>query len=341
MDKQFVMVINTNHNFIPFIFTDIRSDKRVIVLDDISKKPGKKFISTIYRIHTSLKINNVINLPFKKIWGNTLENIDWKNNIEYYIIFTTLWPLDKKYLEEKKKKFNVKYILYLIDTWNGPYIDKVKYYTDKLGIKFDYIFSFDPMDSKKYNFIYSDTHYSTTLINKKHSDIKYDLYLVASAKTRGRLPIFHAIYKELHEHNVSTLYRVNWVPKEKQKYQEGIIYNELISYPDAVEEAINSNCILEVLAKGQAGATLRYYEAVCYNKKLLTNNKNVVNLPFYNPDYIHIFEKPEDIDCDWVKERIPVDYHYDGRFSPTHLIDRIIELEEEKEGKTGGSEQAS
>ena len=110
-----------------------------------------------------------------------------------------------------------------------------------------------------------------------------------------------------------------------------IIYNKRIPYSEVVEKNKASNCILEIISSGQSGASLRYYEAVCYNKKLLTNNKNVVNLPFYNPDYIHVFEKPEDIDWDWVKERIQVDYHYDGRFSPTHLIDKIIELEEEKE----------
>ena len=42
---------------------------------------------------------------------------------------------------------------------------------------------------------------------------------------------------------------------------------------------------------------------------------------------MHIFEKAEDIDWDWVKERIPVDYHYDGRFSPVHIIDEIEYLE--------------
>lgn len=103
-----------------------------------------------------------------------------------------------------------------------------------------------------------------------------------------------------------------------------------------IEVEVKSNCILEVLATGQSGATLRYYEAVCYNKKLLTNNKNIVNLPFYNPEWMHVFENTEDIDWGWVKERVPVDYHYDGRFSPIHLIDRIIELEEQKEAQSGG-----
>ncbi len=52
-----------------------------------------------------------------------------------------------------------------------------------------------------------------------------------------------------------------------------------------------------------------------------------------------VFEKPEDIDWEWVKERITVDYHYDGRFSPRHLIDKIIELEEEREKKKNGEKE--
>lgn len=74
-------------------------------------------------------------------------------------------------------------------------------------------------------------------------------------------------------------------------------------------------------------------------QELLTTNKNIVDMLFYDLRYMKVFEKPEDIDWAWVKERIPVDYHYDGRFSPKHLIDKIIELEEEKERKGLGKEQ--
>lgn len=93
----------------------------------------------------------------------------------------------------------------------------------------------------------------------------------------------------------------------------------------------HSNCILEVLIEGMTGATLRYNEAVCYNKKLLTNNKNIVNLPFYDPRYMRVFDSPDDIDVEWVRKQVPIDYHYDGRFSPTHIIDEILELEEQRQ----------
>jgi hypothetical protein len=38
---------------------------------------------------------------------------------------------------------------------------------------------------------------------------------------------------------------------------------------------------------------------------------------------MRVFKSALDIDVDWVSKRDVVDYHYDGRFSPTHLIDLI------------------
>ena len=43
-----------------------------------------------------------------------------------------------------------------------------------------------------------------------------------------------------------------------------------------------------------------------------------------------IIEKVEDIDWNWVKEDIEVDYHYNGEFSPLRLMEDIIKSCEEK-----------
>ena len=82
---------------------------------------------------------------------------------------------------------------------------------------------------------------------------------------------------------------------------------------------------MEILQKGQTGPTLRYFEAVCYNKKLLTNNPHIVNFPFYKPEWMKIYQKPEDIDINWLKEKEQIDYGYNGEFSPTKLIDFLYE----------------
>ena len=69
--------------------------------------------------------------------------------------------------------------------------------------------------------------------------------------------------------------------------------------------------------------SLRYFEAIVYNKKLLTNNPEVVELPYYDERYMRVFESIEDIDVDWVKAIEKIDYKYKGEFSPLGIIEYI------------------
>ena len=84
-----------------------------------------------------------------------------------------------------------------------------------------------------------------------------------------------------------------------------------------------ASCIFDATEKKQNGVTLRYFEAVCYNKKLITDNDFVKQLPFYNPDFIQVYDKVENIDIEWIKRDIKVDYGYDGRFSPVHFLQKL------------------
>lgn len=38
-----------------------------------------------------------------------------------------------------------------------------------------------------------------------------------------------------------------------------------------------------------------------------------------------IYEKPEDIDIEWIKKEENIDFGYSGEFSPTHMVDYLIE----------------
>ena len=331
LPKQFLFVLYESA-VSQYMFDDLDSDKRVTVIKGFLKTIHNPIINYLRKVHLSLIINRRINLPFKNIWHCSLRDVKWNHKTQYYVILvnSALRLADYKYLSRIRNKYNIKYILLMVDPWDSnKYSIPARYFADKLG--FDYIFSFDPVDCKKYNFIYTNVPY-IKLCNDVPNTIDYDIYLIANVSTRGGADVFHNIFKRLKDAGLSISYRlVNVLPKD-QIYKNEIIYNKTMEYPEVIKDVERSNCILEVLANGQTGATYRYYEAVCYNKKLLTTNKNVVNLPFYNPEYMKVFEKPEDIDCEWIKERIPIDYGYDGRFSSTHLIDKIIELEDQKEG---------
>lgn len=334
MKRQFIMVVMKENPLTRYNFADLFHDDRIIILDGWVHEARNKLLRFLKKIHFSRKINKIIDLPLKHLWGYTLDDIERRDDTQYYVIAVNFCQVDIKYLQKKREELPIKYVLFSQDAWDDRRYSSInRYYDEKLH--FDMIFTIDNADANKYGFIYSDHHYSM-LLDSEPVKIKYDLYYIGVNK--GRYQKLLDIFSVLKSGGISMYYRIADVPRAERKYQEDIIYasyKDRISYPEVVNGVKAANCILEVLIDIQSGATLRYYEAVCYNKKLLTNNKNVVNLPFYNPEYIHVFEKPEDIDWNWVKERIPVDYHYDGRFSPTHLIDRIIELEEQKEAQAG------
>ncbi len=153
------------------------------------------------------------------------------------------------------------------------------------------------------------------------------MYFVGANKA-GRNAFIEQIHQRCLEAGVRTDFHCIDHPSAPRKpYMEnppGLEYRKReIPYEEVVSHVLSANCILEVVGKGQKVQTARYYEAVCYNKKLLTNNPTVKELSFYDPRYMKYFETADDIDFDWVKEKADIDYHYAGEFSPLHILDEL------------------
>ena len=309
------------------VFADLYNDERVDILDSQYYGYGCKAIRFIRSVHFSRKINGFIKLPFKSVWY-TLSKYKFNTDDNYLVIFPDVIPYDSNFMRKLKSKYNIKYVLLVMNRWLSYGAKRIR---DRFETNlFDYVFTFDSDDAQKYGFILFDSYYSVFVPKSIECDEK-DLLFVGIGR-EDRLSTILDVFEDAEMNHIYTDFNVlkdKMCPEIDAKYSTNKmkILEKSMPYEKVVEKIISDNCILEVLSPGQVGATLRYYEAVCYNKKLLTNNKNVVNLPFYNPDYIHVFENPEDIDWNWVKEQIPVDYHYDGRFSPKRFIDKILELD--------------
>ena len=73
--------------------------------------------------------------------------------------------------------------------------------------------------------------------------------------------------------------------------------------------------------------TLRTVEALCFKKKLLTNNSTIKDMPFYDPRFIQIFSKDalDQIDMEFLKRREKVSYQYDNEYSPIVFCKRVQE----------------
>lgn len=65
-------------------------------------------------------------------------------------------------------------------------------------------------------------------------------------------------------------------------------YSWRISYDKVCKYVEESRVIIEVLQNGQEGISLRVFESLFFEKKLITNNKSIVNYDFYNSKNIFI-----------------------------------------------------
>lgn len=71
-----------------------------------------------------------------------------------------------------------------------------------------------------------------------------------------------------------------------------------ITYQDNLKYTMNSKCLVDIInTDEQTGLSLRPLEALFFNKKLITNNPNIRNYPFYHSNNIFIMgeDKEEDI----------------------------------------------
>lgn len=183
---------------------------------------------------------------------------------------------------------------------------------------FDYVCSFDPDDCKQYDLIPFIDPYPKHII-KNQSIIKTDLFFIGIEKGRGELLKEIALASK--KHNVKAKFIVsNW----KSDEIPGIVRSPYIPYKEMLSEAASSSCLLELIADGQSGCSLRYYEAVVYNKKLISNCKHIVDMPYYNPRFMKIIDTVEDIDFEWIINGEEVDYHYKDSFSIRNFVGMIL-----------------
>lgn len=333
--------LNEFKYFDEYLFISPDSEYAWAMWSDINKLDhGKvfyapyKFNCNLYKLlnhaHFSFLLNKKFRLPLQNIWNHyhVLNNMSFIPNKKYCIIFTDIscCRTSKEFIEELYKSNNITLVLVIVNT-----MEKMKeLLKDKLHY-FKLVYSFDKNDSLNFGFYYSPTNYSGLHWAKKESyEKKSDVFFVGMAK--NRFSILNMIRNKLDLHNVNYDFYISGVNKKRTLKDDKIHYNTWLSYDEVIQKVESSNCILEIVDKNQSGVTLRTMEAIIYNKKLLTNNENVKTLPFYNKEYMQIFNKVEDINVEFITNKISIDYKYNGEFSPLYLIrdinKNISEVEE-------------
>ena len=214
------------------------------------------------------------------------------------------------YFFEKIKEHNnrIKTILYLWDSLN--------YFDFRSIFKFfDRIYTFDYNDSQNSLAEFLPFYWTPNLTNVS---TKYSVSLVGSCHD-GRLWIADKVAKQLDDMGFSYFFKIVCDGKAKmtpsmykqliKSYLKGdeasildikaltgkVTHPFLTSVSTPIDETNNiiarSECILDTDIDYQAGPTPRLIWALALGKKVVTTNKNIVKIPFYNNKNIFIIDR--------------------------------------------------
>ena len=155
------------------------------------------------------------------------------------------------------------------------------------------VYTFDISDSKEFDIEYSPEYYTEHQENIKY-DLKYDVCYVGADKTDVRLKNLLDIKEVLRKNKVQNFFHIFRVLKKYNKYELQETTNMFLKYEDIQRIILESKCILELQMECQSGCTIRTLESMFLNRKLITNNKDIVNYDFYNPNNIFVIENADD-----------------------------------------------
>ena len=205
---------------------------------------------------------------------------------------------------------NIKLFLFLWDTFDT----QQPRYKDYLP-KFDYIYTFDKDDAKKYNLRYYPDFYLEPSSN--NLELKYDLCFVGTIfyhSTKERASMLHSVQTFCNNNGLkSFLYlRIGGIRNDNPSYikkiyrkahdkkfvnlinryvQYGFIHTEALTLEQFDEVCNQSKVILDLNHPNRQGMTINAITALAKGKKLITTNKRIKEEPFYDPNVIYILDE--------------------------------------------------
>lgn len=251
---------------------------------------------------------------------------DLMNKINRYkkilVIDTALRRLNLQFLEELRvKNPGLKIDCMLLNSVSSIAFNEYSIKTKFQSFPWDTVLTFDPCDAQDNGWKYIGMNYYSKKPLPVSGLHESDLFFAGSiVGKRGERII--ELLKYLNTNNVVCDFMCPKTDRKQRKkdFPEGMnLLCRRISYSETLRRMEKSNCILEILQPGQGGGTLRYFEAVCYNKKLLTTNRMITEYPFYDERYMKIFSDFSEIDPEWIRKYEEIDYGYAGEFSPEKL----------------------
>lgn len=278
-----------------------------------------------YSIHGYEKINRRFKIPLQSIWNAkevTKGDLQkYKRVLFIYSFRRLIRAINSGLVDYLRRNYPDSYhVVY----WDDLVPSSQMIYLNEAKDIFDLLISYDRQQSKKYGFEYHHTC-SSYLPFEADEDLASDVLFVGKAK--DRLAEIHQAYDALSERGYKLRFYVAGV-KQKDMIKNGIIYNNQIPYLDVLRLVRNTRCILDLSQHGAAGSSLRMNESCIYGRKLLSNNRELINCEYYDPTFMRTFDSIGKQEFDFIDSSfdLPDLQEIRARLSPVKFIEDIFEL---------------
>ena len=179
---------------------------------------------------------------------------------------------------------------------------------------FDKVYSFDYKDCATYKEIsylplfYVD-EYAEFRERNTIDRYKFDVLFVGSWRNKERYELIKLTEKLAKQDQLKFYYYLYFSFKSQiELIKKGIIpkksTSRLLSTNEILQFFSISNTIIDFPSSFQTGLTMRTFETLGAGKKLITTNKNILNEPFYDPEYISLIDINNiKLDVDFIKNK--------------------------------------
>ena len=316
---NFVIFSNTS-DYYDAAYHDITNVSNVDYIRNIFET-NNKFLTIFFKINFYFHGKMFPKNPLKSICNRFLFKSKFNNDHPICFVFTerVLFLYNYGFIDFLRSSYpNAKIVCFLQDL--VATVDNI--HPDSIFKEFDLSITYDKRDAEKYNILYHPTPYSFYPFKEKKKLQPSDVFFVGRAK--NRLNDIIKCYEKLTHMGLSCDFHIMDVDPKNQKYSEVIHYNNRLTYKENLQHVKNTKCILEIMQKGATGYSLRTWEAIFYDKLLLTNNKTINQAPFYNNKYIAIYESSKDFDDRFhVNSKMKINYNYKEKLNPKCFLDFI------------------
>lgn len=218
--------------------------------------------------------------------------------------------IEKHILQKLEKlEFQDHILITRADLFNKSTIIKIKKYTKnlianfndhvdkfprikKVAPYFDKVFSFQKTDVERYgfNFLTNFIYIKEPIIKDSNLKVKWRVFNVS--RLDRRVDFFEKISKSLNKLKISNRIIVVGNSKLRKNKIHNLDHTTLHIPIEEVQDLImKSDVMLDVCRNDQSGLSFRIFESMMYRKKLITNNADVLNYDFYNPNNILVVNK--------------------------------------------------